>query len=202
MSGSGNRASTRACIARSPESPSTNHSLNHQRKCQTVNANHLAIAAGAGDPFALRFLSETWPALQGRLAMLWRVYCPARITEIGGGVSLMGEELLFLPASSVRGTTCLLPSPGCRDCPGCVGRGSRRSRCIGDREQTRITSHNPFAKSVQQIGQHVDSRSQVSLPASRPDGRFFSHAQAPNEKPVGFDPVSSSPHYGRSHPRL
>ncbi len=63
---------------------------------ENVNATHLAMAAASGDPFARSFLDETWPFLAEALCHVIALVCPACIV-IGGGVSLMGEQLLFEP---------------------------------------------------------------------------------------------------------
>lgn len=60
------------------------------------NGKALADAARAGDPIAVRVLDEAVQALAEGICSVIKLLCPRRIV-IGGGVSLMGEELLFRP---------------------------------------------------------------------------------------------------------
>jgi glucokinase len=59
-------------------------------------AKAVAAAAAEGDEVALRILDEAWQALAEGISHVIALLCPRRIV-IGGGVSLMGEELFFAP---------------------------------------------------------------------------------------------------------
>jgi glucokinase len=59
-------------------------------------ARELAEAAVCGDRAAMRVLDTAWGHLAEALSHVIALLCPRRIV-IGGGVSLMGEELLFQP---------------------------------------------------------------------------------------------------------
>jgi len=61
-----------------------------------VTAEIVARAAELGDPGARRVLEEAWAALAEAICHVIALLCPRRIV-IGGGVALMGEELLFAP---------------------------------------------------------------------------------------------------------
>lgn len=61
-----------------------------------LSADSVAQAAAAGNPLALRLLDETWRVLGWAIAQVVTILCPRRVV-IGGGVSLMGEDLLFQP---------------------------------------------------------------------------------------------------------
>jgi glucokinase len=56
----------------------------------------VAQAAEQGDPVALQILDEAVQALAEGLCTVIKLLCPARIV-IGGGVSLIGDQLLFDP---------------------------------------------------------------------------------------------------------
>jgi glucokinase len=56
----------------------------------------IAQAAAEGDTHARQWLLETWAILAEAICHVIALLCPRRIV-IGGGVSLMGEELLFAP---------------------------------------------------------------------------------------------------------
>ncbi|MFM8272521.1 MAG: ROK family protein [Gemmata sp.] len=62
----------------------------------TVTGQAVAAAAARGDPFALRVLDEAAQALAEGVCSVIKLLCPRRVI-IGGGVSLIGEELLFGP---------------------------------------------------------------------------------------------------------
>lgn len=61
-----------------------------------ITTRMVAEAADAGDPAAQRALAEARDALAEALCHVIALLCPRRIV-IGGGVSLMGEELFFAP---------------------------------------------------------------------------------------------------------
>ncbi len=62
----------------------------------SVTGKAVAEAAGLGDPFAVRILDEAVQALAEGVCSVIKLLCPRRVI-IGGGVSLVGEELLFRP---------------------------------------------------------------------------------------------------------
>ena len=63
---------------------------------RTLRGVEVAELALQGDAVALRILSEATEALGEAICTLIKLLCPARII-IGGGVSLLGEELFFAP---------------------------------------------------------------------------------------------------------
>jgi glucokinase len=84
------------------------HALNPERHPSTVlaqmtdeditglTAKDIARAAEAGDSLALEVLDLAWDVLAESICHVITLLCPRRIV-IGGGVSLMGERLLFEP---------------------------------------------------------------------------------------------------------
>jgi glucokinase len=61
-----------------------------------LTAQQVAQAAEQGDPFAVLVLHRSWAYLAEAICDVVSLLCPRRII-IGGGVSLMGEKLLFEP---------------------------------------------------------------------------------------------------------
>ena len=61
-----------------------------------VTAEIVGRAAEQGDVYARRFLDEACASLAEAICHVIALLCPRRIV-IGGGVSLMGEKLLFEP---------------------------------------------------------------------------------------------------------
>jgi glucokinase len=81
-------------------------------------ARAVAAAAREGDRVALGILDEAWQALAEGICSVIALLCPQRIV-IGGGVSLMGEELFFAPLRArvdervfepFRGLTDIVPA--------------------------------------------------------------------------------------------
>jgi glucokinase len=70
------------------------HLADGQADC--IRAQHIALAAANGDEVAQSILDGAWYWLAGAICEVIVLLCPRRIV-IGGGVSLMGEELLFDP---------------------------------------------------------------------------------------------------------
>jgi glucokinase len=62
----------------------------------SITGKAVAEAAGRGDAFASRILDEAVQALAEGICSVIKLLCPRRVI-IGGGVSLIGEELLFRP---------------------------------------------------------------------------------------------------------
>jgi glucokinase len=61
-----------------------------------ITAQHVALAARRQDRLALAILDEAWNCLAEALCQVIALVSPRRIV-IGGGVALMGEEVLFGP---------------------------------------------------------------------------------------------------------
>ncbi len=103
----------------------------------TLSAADTAEFARAGEREAQEILNTAWDALAEAISHVIALLCPRRIV-IGGGVSLMGEELLFAPLRrlvAARFRSLCWPH---RYCSGCAGRGGGRSR-----------SHCPGTKKVE-----------------------------------------------------
>ncbi|MCI0460312.1 MAG: ROK family protein [Gemmataceae bacterium] len=79
-----------------------------------LTAQHIAQAARKGDEFALQRLADTRDYLAEALCNVIALLCPRRIV-IGGGVSLMGERLLFGPLRRLVGKRVFEPFRGCYD---------------------------------------------------------------------------------------
>jgi glucokinase len=77
-----------------------------------LTAEDVARAAGHGDAFALSILREAWETLADGLCLVIALLCPRRIV-IGGGVSLMGEELFFKPVRELVARAVFKPFAGC-----------------------------------------------------------------------------------------
>ena len=63
---------------------------------EQITSQHVAQAAEAGDELALEVLDSAWNRLAEAICQVIAILCPRRIV-IGGGVALMGEQLLFGP---------------------------------------------------------------------------------------------------------
>lgn len=62
----------------------------------TITGKAVADAARHGDPIACQILDDAVQALAEGICSVIKLLCPRRVI-IGGGVSLMGEELFFAP---------------------------------------------------------------------------------------------------------
>lgn len=62
----------------------------------TLTVRHLAESAAQGYPLARELLDRAWTALAEGICHVIALLCPQKIV-IGGGVSLLGEELFFEP---------------------------------------------------------------------------------------------------------
>ncbi|MBA4066246.1 MAG: ROK family protein [Isosphaera sp.] len=86
----------RACVARGDAGEFEHTELDR------IPVEHLTAEAVAtcalrnGDDFARTILTETWPSLAEAICHVIALLCPRRVV-IGGGVSLIGEELFFAP---------------------------------------------------------------------------------------------------------
>jgi glucokinase len=79
-----------------------------------TSAAVVAQAAEQGDSFARHVLNEAWDALAEAVCHVIALLCPGRIL-IGGGVSLMGEKLLFEPLRRLVAQRVFKPFAGCYD---------------------------------------------------------------------------------------
>ncbi len=70
--------------------------IRHFARGGPFNGKVIADAARAGDPVSLRILDEAVQALAEGICSVIKLLCPRRII-IGGGLSLIGEELWFKP---------------------------------------------------------------------------------------------------------
>jgi glucokinase len=84
------------------------------RISSSVTAADVARAAEEGDLFACTILSSAWDALATAICHIVALLCPRRII-IGGGVSLMGEKLLFEPLRAKVAQRVFSPFAGCYD---------------------------------------------------------------------------------------
>src|SRR5579875_2027283 len=66
---------------------------------ERITAWYIGQAAAQGDPFAQSILRRPLAALSMAITQVIKLLCPRRIV-IGGGVSLMGEQLFFQPLRS------------------------------------------------------------------------------------------------------
>jgi glucokinase len=67
-----------------------------EREKRSLTSKDVGQAALQGDPLALSVLNEAWEYLAQGICHVIALLCPRRIV-IGGGVSLLGEDLLFAP---------------------------------------------------------------------------------------------------------
>jgi glucokinase len=83
-------------------------------KWQDLKAHHLADAARKQDPFAWEILNSAWDSLAEGICHVITLLCPGRIV-IGGGVALMGEDLLFGPLRQKVAERVFKPFAECYD---------------------------------------------------------------------------------------
>jgi glucokinase len=74
----------------------------------------VAEAARAGDVAAQHIFTEAWAFLADALCHVITLVCPGRIV-IGGGVSLLGEDLLFTPLRQMIASRVFAPFAGLTD---------------------------------------------------------------------------------------
>jgi glucokinase len=79
-----------------------------------VTTAMIGEAAAAGDGHAALWLGEAWSFLAEAICHVIALLCPRRIV-IGGGVSLMGEELLFAPLRQRVAERVFAPFAGLTD---------------------------------------------------------------------------------------
>lgn len=105
-----------------PNSPA-NHSPLKEAMQREITAQDVARAASQGDPFALGILEQSWNRLSAAICEVIALLCPRRIV-IGGGVSLIGEKLLFEPLRQLVGERVFVPFAGLTDIvPAALGEG-------------------------------------------------------------------------------
>ncbi len=81
---------------------------------QCVTGQHVAQAADLGDEFAWSILMDAWNQLAEAICHVIALLCPRRII-IGGGVSLMGEKVLFEPLRRMVAERVFKPFADCYD---------------------------------------------------------------------------------------
>ncbi len=81
---------------------------------EAITAEHVRDLAAEGDPIAARVLARAVSALADAICATIVLVCPRRVV-IGGGVSLMGEELLFRPLRQVVAERVFEPFAGLTD---------------------------------------------------------------------------------------
>jgi glucokinase len=81
---------------------------------EQLTASHVAERAQAGDDFAWYILYRAWECLAKAITYVIALSCPRRIV-IGGGVSLMGEEVLFQPLRKLVAERVFKPFVNCYD---------------------------------------------------------------------------------------
>lgn len=79
-----------------------------------LTAKDVADAAELDDRLARLILKEAWTALAEGICHVIALLCPRRIV-IGGGVSSMGEKLLFAPLRKLVAERVFAPFAGCYD---------------------------------------------------------------------------------------
>jgi glucokinase len=105
------RARAQATKGMDPESPLFRLVYGQSHR---ITAARLGQAAAEGDPFALSVLTDAWRHLAAAIAQVIVLLCPRRII-VGGGVSLMGERLLFEPLRRFVGGLVFKPFADCYD---------------------------------------------------------------------------------------
>jgi glucokinase len=81
---------------------------------QHINTRHVALSAEQGDKFAWSILNVSWGCLAEAVCHVITLICPKRIV-IGGGVSLMGEKVLFEPLRRLVAERVFKPFAGLTD---------------------------------------------------------------------------------------
>jgi len=79
-----------------------------------ITAQHVAEAAKQADPLASEILAHAREALADAICDMIALLCPRRIV-IGGGVSLMGEQLFFQPLRELVAARVFSPFAPCYD---------------------------------------------------------------------------------------
>lgn len=79
-----------------------------------ITAQDVGQAAAQGDPLAQLILNEAWTALAEAICHVIALLCPRRIV-IGGGVSLMEEQVLWEPLRRLVAERVFRPFADCYD---------------------------------------------------------------------------------------
>jgi glucokinase len=79
-----------------------------------ITAAHIGQAAAQGDEFARSILETALACLAQAIRQLLTLVCPRRVI-IGGGVSLLGERLLFEPLRTMVARQMFAPFADCYD---------------------------------------------------------------------------------------
>jgi len=79
-----------------------------------ITAQMVAEAAQEGDLLSRELLGSAWDCLANAICHVLALLCPRRVV-IGGGVSLMGETLLFEPLRRLVAERVFKPFAGCYD---------------------------------------------------------------------------------------
>jgi glucokinase len=88
--------------------------IDRLRGAGPMTAEVVGRAAAQGDPVALEVLQQAWEALAEGVCQVIALLCPRRIV-IGGGVSLLGDRLLFEPLRQLVAERVFRPFAGCYD---------------------------------------------------------------------------------------
>jgi glucokinase len=83
-------------------------------EAQRLTTVHVARSARAGDHFALDILYRSWVPLAEGICQVIALTSPRRIV-IGGGVSLMGEDIFFEPVRDLVTERVFKPFAACYD---------------------------------------------------------------------------------------
>jgi glucokinase len=83
-------------------------------QAERITAAHVAQAAAQGDELAWSILTPAWACLGYAIGQVIALLSPRRIV-IGGGVSLMGEQILFEPVRRIVAAQVFKPFANCYD---------------------------------------------------------------------------------------
>ena len=81
---------------------------------ERIQAAHVAQAAATGNVLSLQVLDHAWTCLADAICQVIVLLCPRRLV-IGGGVSLMGDKVLFDPLRKLVADRVFKPFAGCYD---------------------------------------------------------------------------------------
>jgi glucokinase len=81
---------------------------------RSLTTEDVGRAASKGDPFARSILNEAWGHLAHAISHVIALLCPRRFV-IGGGASLLGDELLFTPLREKVADRVFKPFASCYD---------------------------------------------------------------------------------------
>jgi glucokinase len=112
-SGWGIAETARRCVLNEKPTRSVLYPLVHDAK-RPLTAKDVADAARQGDAFAESVLKTAIDLLAQGICVVISLLCPRRIV-IGGGVSLLGEEMLFVPLRKRVADRVFKPFAGCYD---------------------------------------------------------------------------------------